>query len=173
MVFEIATSRRNTVILPFAVIFLHSPLQLSSRFQPLLPKPTSILVLSPILSVTQAANHSDGVPLCAAISSAMMMYRVISLCSLRGDDDPWPARLDVAQPENSSESVWHAEVKHKKSGATVRFGDYLGGAVVWLLTSGDREQSETLREDLTSLLQLLCSRRCPHTSGCLAGCVYT
>jgi hypothetical protein len=122
------------------------------------------------------------VPLCVAISSGLLLYRLLGIFyfnigadSDSDESDAWAPDhpLEVINPSNPKESIWHVDLVHEATGAAVQFGDYLGGATVWMLDKGRRGSSLTaLREHLEALLEIVCSEKSPHTyDGTVAGCV--
>jgi hypothetical protein len=121
------------------------------------------------------------VPLCVAISSGLLLYRLLGIFyfnlaeSDSDESDKWsPERpLEVINLANPKESIWHVDLVHVATGAVVRLGDYLGGATVWMLDEGRRGSPLIpLREHLEALLGIVCSEKSPHTyDGAVAGCV--
>lgn len=113
---------------------------------------------------------NDAVPLCVAISSGLFLYRLLAIFSHSDDESRMPPK--VARPSNQADSVWHVELAHTATKAVVRFGDYRGAAAVWAGDCGNEVEMGSFEEHLVSLLELLCSNKCPHTyDGTLAGCV--
>jgi hypothetical protein len=102
----------------------------------------------------------------------MLLYRLLGVFSFSsGDDIPSPEPpLNIVNPSEPATSVWHTELVHGATGIVVRFGDYRGAAAVWLDAKGGDVGS--FGKDLVSLLELLCSEKCPHTyAGIVAGTV--
>lgn len=121
-------------------------------------------------------------PLCVAISSGLLLYRLLGIFyfnlgadSDSDESDKWSpdCPLEVTNPANPKESIWHVDLVHVATGAVVRFGDDLGGATVWMLDEGRRgSRLIPLREHLEALLGIVCSGKSPHTyDGTVAGCV--
>ncbi|GAQ78562.1 hypothetical protein KFL_000150140 [Klebsormidium nitens] len=138
-------------------------------------------------------TDTEPIPLCAAISSGMLLYRLIAIFShvpdaeIRGrlasismmsqslTNDELPL-LDIVNPPNPADSIWHTKIAHVATGVVVRLGDCRGGAAVWIdmdkVDSLEEGRAEIVKENLEWLLGILCGPKCPHTyDGTLAGCV--
>lgn len=132
-----------------------------------------------------STNESGGrmIPLCAAISSGLFLYRLISIIThdLMFDYKPFDTERFLADmpcrfinPPNPANSLWHTEIVHVATGHVVRVGEFCGAATVWIASGTDSLGTGTelvaVKGDLEWLLALICGR-CPHTyDGVLAGC---
>ncbi|GAQ84817.1 hypothetical protein KFL_002070125 [Klebsormidium nitens] len=128
----------------------------------------------------KAETDPSTVPFCVTISSALLLYRLLGLFSLLDRETRYSNVLHYSSVQTPVEiirpgftdSVWHTEVRHMASASVVRFGDYRGAAAVWAATSAGADHEEKLKEDLVSLLELLCGDKCPHTyDEVVAGCI--
>ena len=121
------------------------------------------------------------VPLCAAISSGLFLYRLISAfthdMTVGFKLAPNRTLADLPRfihPPNPANSLWYTEIAHVGTGHVVRIGEFRGAATVWSVSGTDALGTETevaaVKDDLEWLLALICGR-CPHTyDGILAGC---
>ncbi|GAQ87573.1 hypothetical protein KFL_003620040 [Klebsormidium nitens] len=122
------------------------------------------------------------VPLCAAISSGLFLYRLISIFThdMMFDSCDFAPNRSLADlpkfinPPNPANSLWYTEIAHVATGHVVRVGEFRGATTVWSVSGTDSLTTETevaaVKEDLEWLLALVCGR-CPHTyDGVLAGC---
>lgn len=123
------------------------------------------------------------VPLCAAISSAMLLYRLRATFTLGliflvppnrpAFKDDLGLITPMAGDTVSTDSVWHVQIAHAATGLLVRFGDWHGAAAVWLKEPGRSEwKTGAAKRDLAELLEYLCSPKCMHPEdGIVAGTV--
>ncbi|GAQ79172.1 WD repeat-containing protein 90 [Klebsormidium nitens] len=132
----------------------------------------------------EGSGSATEVPLCAAISSAMLLYRLRATFTLGNlillvptDHPAFKYDLTLITPMAgetlSTDSVWHVEVAHAATGLLVRFGDWRGAATVWLKEPGRSEwETGAAKRDLAQLLEYLCSRKCTFPEdGIVAGSV--
>lgn len=113
------------------------------------------------------------VPLCAAISSGLLLYRLLAIYSYNANEAKPILPVFMKSP-NPAESLWYTELKDKESGLVVRIGDSRGAAAVWVagLDTAGGTALATAKGHLENLLALLCSPKCPHTyDGTVAGCI--
>lgn len=137
-------------------------------------------------STLQGSKRAAEVPLCAAISSAMLLYRLKA--TFTRDLHPFPTvhpackyDYSLVTPTTgdndtvSTDSVWHVEVAHAATTGSllVRFGDWRGAATVWLIKPERSEwRTGAAKRDLVELLEYLCSPQCSHPyDGTVAGSV--
>ncbi|GAQ87580.1 hypothetical protein KFL_003620110 [Klebsormidium nitens] len=136
------------------------------------------------VSTNQACPENVGgemVPLCAAISSGLFLYRLISVfthdMTVGFKLAPNRTLADLPRfitPPNPTISLWYTEIAHVGTGHVVRIGEFRGAATVWSSSGtdalGTQPEVAAVKEDLEWLLALICGR-CPHTyDGILAGC---
>ncbi|GAQ78563.1 hypothetical protein KFL_000150150 [Klebsormidium nitens] len=127
----------------------------------------------PMNSEGLSGTDGDMVPLCAAISSGLLLYRLLAIYGYEPNGNR-PILPVFVKPPNPAESLWYTELKDRDSGLIVRIGDSRGAAAVWIggLDTAEVTDLAIANEHLKNLVALLCSPKCPHTyDGTVAGCI--
>lgn len=93
------------------------------------------------------------------ISSPLLLYRLISIF--------FGAPEVVSDPYKT---IWWYNLRHKKTGKLMHFGEWKGCSGFWLPEGGHNELKQPFKKDLEELLLFLVSDQIPHPyDGCTSG----
>lgn len=109
-----------------------------------------------------AEFHEDYAAICDAISSAMLLYRLLCLfqCTV------------ISEGPEGYKCVWWVTLSHKATGEQLMFGEWKGAAGIWTKFADKKEAPKEFLKDMLLLLNELCAQDCPHPyDGCVAGSV--